>query len=165
MTSLFEGQIDIVCFGSDQIDINYKLKLISTTDDWVESCNPNPCLYGGKCISGKKQTCQCKSHFTGRFCSLTMCELDPCVFGQCELTTTGFKVKITTLAKLRTLNLRPFFITLSLSPVSLSNGLPRANVWSKNQAMQRESLRGKGGVPREERRILLQVKTFYISVE
>ncbi|KAG5683953.1 hypothetical protein PVAND_013208 [Polypedilum vanderplanki] len=75
-----------------QSDINYKMKLITSTDDWVESCNPNPCLHGGKCIlSGKKQICQCIGHFTGRFCGLTMCELDPCVFGQCELTGNGFK--------------------------------------------------------------------------
>lgn len=74
-------------------DLNYKLKLISTTDDWVESCQPNPCQFKGKCISsGTKQMCQCKGHFTGRFCGLTMCELDPCVFGQCELTSSGFKV-------------------------------------------------------------------------
>lgn len=75
------------------LDINYKLKLISSTDDWVESCQPNPCQYEGKCItSGQKEICQCKGPFTGRFCGLTMCELDPCVFGQCELTSNGFKV-------------------------------------------------------------------------
>jgi hypothetical protein len=74
-------------------DPNHKLKLISTSDDFVESCEPNPCQNGGKCItSGIKKICQCKSHFTGRFCSLTMCELDPCVFGRCELTNNGFKV-------------------------------------------------------------------------
>lgn len=76
-----------------QPDVNYKLKLVSTSDEWVESCSPNPCQYEGKCVaSGKGQTCQCKGHFTGRFCGLTMCELDPCVFGQCELTNNGFKV-------------------------------------------------------------------------
>lgn len=74
-------------------DLNYKLKLISSTDEWVESCQPNPCQYEGKCVtSGMKQICQCKGHFTGRFCALTMCELDPCVFGKCELTNSGFKV-------------------------------------------------------------------------
>lgn len=71
------------------------MKLITSTEDWVESCNPNPCQHGGKCIlSGKKQICQCIGHYTGRFCGLTMCELEPCVFGQCELTGNGFKVDI-----------------------------------------------------------------------
>ncbi|KAL7030062.1 hypothetical protein ACKWTF_006501 [Chironomus riparius] len=75
-----------------QSDINFKIKLITSTEDWVESCNPNPCQHGGKCIlSGKKQICQCIGHYTGRFCGLTMCELEPCVFGQCELTVNGFK--------------------------------------------------------------------------
>lgn len=75
-------------------DINYKMKLITTTDDWVEDCNPSPCQNGGKCVEtmGKKKICQCIGHFTGRFCGLTMCELDPCVFGKCELTTNNFKV-------------------------------------------------------------------------
>ncbi|CRK91200.1 CLUMA_CG004883, isoform A [Clunio marinus] len=76
-----------------QSDLNYKLKLISTTDDWVEACHPNPCQFGGKCItSSKKQVCQCNGHFTGRFCALNMCELDPCIFGQCTLTNSSFKV-------------------------------------------------------------------------
>lgn len=71
------------------------MKLITTTDDWVEDCNPNPCQNGGKCVTmGTKKVCQCIGHFTGRFCGLTMCELDPCVFGKCELTTNNFKVHI-----------------------------------------------------------------------
>lgn len=71
------------------------MKLITTTDDWVEDCNPNPCQNGGKCVTmGKKRVCQCIGHFTGRFCGLTMCELDPCVFGECELTSNHFKVNI-----------------------------------------------------------------------
>lgn len=61
----------------------------------MEDCNPNPCQNGGKCVTrGVKQICQCVGHFTGRFCGLTMCELDPCVFGKCELTSNNFKVKI-----------------------------------------------------------------------
>lgn len=27
-----------------------------------------------------------------RFCALTICEMEPCIFGKCELTTTSFKV-------------------------------------------------------------------------
>ena len=47
------------------LDENYKLKLAN--DDLVESCSPNPCLYGGRCISnGDKRKCQCKGHNTGK---------------------------------------------------------------------------------------------------
>lgn len=28
--------------------------------------------------------------FAGMFCALTLCELDPCLFGRCELTPNGF---------------------------------------------------------------------------
>uniref|UniRef100_A0A182KH01 EGF-like domain-containing protein n=1 Tax=Anopheles christyi TaxID=43041 RepID=A0A182KH01_9DIPT len=76
-----------------QEDAGYKMKLISNTDEWVESCKPNPCQYGGKCISAghKRGICQCYGHFTGRFCGLNICELEPCFFGKCELTPTSFK--------------------------------------------------------------------------
>lgn len=30
------------------------------------------------------------SHFTGMFCALTLCDLEPCLFGQCELTGNGY---------------------------------------------------------------------------
>lgn len=51
----------------DLIDINYKYKLASS-DDNVETCNPNPCQFGGKCVSvGNIKRCQCAGHFTGRF--------------------------------------------------------------------------------------------------
>lgn len=67
--------------------------MLSMSDEWVESCMPNPCQFGGKCINnGTKQLCQCKGHYTGRFCGLSFCEFEPCVFGQCELTINSFKV-------------------------------------------------------------------------
>lgn len=72
--------------------MNYKFKLASGDDD-VESCQQNPCQFGGKCISnGKINRCQCQGHYTGRFCALNMCEVEPCLFGKCELTETSFKV-------------------------------------------------------------------------
>ncbi|KFB42558.1 AGAP000443-PA-like protein [Anopheles sinensis] len=75
-----------------QEDAGYKMKLISNADEWVESCKPNPCQYGGKCItSHKRGLCQCYGHFTGRFCGLNICELEPCFFGKCELTPNSFK--------------------------------------------------------------------------
>lgn len=30
--------------------------------------------------------------FCSSFCGLNMCEVEPCLFGKCELTATGFKV-------------------------------------------------------------------------
>ncbi|XP_065085313.1 uncharacterized protein LOC135707424 isoform X2 [Ochlerotatus camptorhynchus] len=76
-----------------QNDIAYKMKLITNEDEWVESCKPNPCQYGGKCIMQAKNRgmCQCRGYFTGRFCGLNMCELEPCYFGKCELTQSSFK--------------------------------------------------------------------------
>ncbi|XP_044736742.1 uncharacterized protein LOC123298714 [Chrysoperla carnea] len=76
-----------------QPDINYKIKLLRFEDtNTVESCKPNPCQHNGKCISkGKRKICQCDGHFTGLFCALTVCELEPCVFGRCELTQKGYR--------------------------------------------------------------------------
>ncbi|XP_031632855.1 uncharacterized protein LOC116346788 isoform X2 [Contarinia nasturtii] len=74
-----------------QPDFNYKYKL-ATGNDEVEACHPNPCKNDGKCISnGSVNRCQCVGHFTGRFCALTICEMEPCIFGKCELTSTSFK--------------------------------------------------------------------------
>ncbi|KAL9879695.1 uncharacterized protein ACN2A1_011533 isoform 3-T22 [Glossina fuscipes fuscipes] len=76
-----------------QWDNNYKMKLASG-DKTVESCQPNPCQYNGKClINNGTSYCQCQGHYTGRFCGLNLCELEPCVFGKCELTTNNFKCK------------------------------------------------------------------------
>lgn len=72
-------------------DKGYKPKLASK-DIWVESCQPNPCQYGGKCIETKEmKKCECLGHYSGRFCGLTICDFDPCLFGTCELTATSFK--------------------------------------------------------------------------
>ncbi|XP_050299041.1 uncharacterized protein LOC126737949 isoform X2 [Anthonomus grandis grandis] len=73
-------------------DEEYKKKLISYNHNDVESCKPNPCQHGGKCINKKnKKVCQCTGHFTGLFCAITQCDLEPCVFGTCELTNTSYK--------------------------------------------------------------------------
>uniref|UniRef100_A0A1B0GQ85 Uncharacterized protein n=1 Tax=Phlebotomus papatasi TaxID=29031 RepID=A0A1B0GQ85_PHLPP len=72
-------------------DVNYKPKLASR-ETWVESCQPNPCQFGGKCVTnGNVKRCQCQGHFSGRFCGLTICDFDPCIFGQCELTVNNFR--------------------------------------------------------------------------
>uniref|UniRef100_A0A8D8UV33 Cubilin n=1 Tax=Cacopsylla melanoneura TaxID=428564 RepID=A0A8D8UV33_9HEMI len=74
-------------------DYNYKSKLLrGSSDTGVESCQPNPCQNGGKCFSnGARSFCQCVGHYTGMLCALTMCELEPCLFGTCELTPIGYK--------------------------------------------------------------------------
>ena len=48
-------------------DSDYRIKLVRGSEEsTVESCYPNPCLNGGKCMSrGSDRTCQCTSHFTG----------------------------------------------------------------------------------------------------
>lgn len=47
-------------------DLHYKYKLVDSTDD-VESCTPNPCQFGGKCVSTDTENrCQCTGHYTGR---------------------------------------------------------------------------------------------------
>lgn len=72
-------------------DKGYRPKLASK-DVWVESCQPNPCQFGGKCVdTGATKKCECPGHYSGRFCGLTICDFDPCLFGTCELTATSFK--------------------------------------------------------------------------
>jgi hypothetical protein len=48
-------------------DSSYRIKLVRGSEEsTVESCYPNPCLNGGKCMNrGSDRTCQCTSHFTG----------------------------------------------------------------------------------------------------
>ncbi|KAF7275274.1 hypothetical protein GWI33_012018, partial [Rhynchophorus ferrugineus] len=73
-------------------DLGYMKKLISYGQSNVEACKPNPCQHGGKCINKKsKKVCQCVGHFTGIFCAITQCDLEPCVFGTCELTNNSYK--------------------------------------------------------------------------
>ncbi|VEN60310.1 unnamed protein product, partial [Callosobruchus maculatus] len=80
-----------------QLDGNHLQKLISFKDSEVESCSPNPCQNGGKCISKKsRKFCQCTGHFTGLFCALTKCDLEPCAFGTCSLTPTSYECRCRT---------------------------------------------------------------------
>lgn len=72
-------------------DKGYRPKLASK-DVWVESCQPNPCQFGGKCVqTAEVKKCECRGHYSGRFCGLTICDFDPCLYGTCELTETSFK--------------------------------------------------------------------------
>ncbi|XP_071057498.1 uncharacterized protein [Onthophagus taurus] len=78
-----------------KFDDGYFKKILKYKNDIVESCDPNPCQHDGKCIAtvNGKRTCQCQKYFTGLFCALTQCDLEPCVFGTCELTETNFKCR------------------------------------------------------------------------
>ncbi|XP_049310178.1 uncharacterized protein LOC105229811 isoform X4 [Bactrocera dorsalis] len=83
--ALLNGTVSI------QWDNTYKMKL-TAGEKTVESCQPNPCQFNGKCVNNNGSNyCQCQGHYTGRFCGLNICELEPCVFGKCELTTNSFK--------------------------------------------------------------------------
>ncbi|XP_025834353.1 cubilin-like, partial [Agrilus planipennis] len=80
--------------GSLQIhnDSHFKEKLRKHHQSAVDFCEPNPCEHAGKCVSNaNKSFCQCNGHFAGLFCGLTKCELNPCIFGTCELTGNNYK--------------------------------------------------------------------------
>ncbi|XP_024085463.1 uncharacterized protein LOC106663479 isoform X2 [Cimex lectularius] len=74
-------------------DPEFKTKLKKKNPTWVETCEPNPCQNGGKCKTNAegKHYCTCTGHFTGFLCVVTLCELEPCLFGRCELNETSFK--------------------------------------------------------------------------
>lgn len=54
----------LIYFSPDPV---YKLKL-KNPEIPVESCHPNPCQNGGKCLPSQvgKHSCQCIGHFTGK---------------------------------------------------------------------------------------------------
>ncbi|RWS27550.1 cubilin-like protein [Leptotrombidium deliense] len=57
----------------------------------VDSCDYQPCSVHGRCIHKTLRDkivdiCECKMHYTGLFCHLTLCDLKPCGdFGVCTL--------------------------------------------------------------------------------
>lgn len=97
LNTLHVRQIDMdaVLNGSLRVqpDSGYKVKLVRQRDARVESCEPNPCLHEGRCLtfgSGiNRGRCQCTGQWTGLMCALTVCELEPCVFGECSVTSNG----------------------------------------------------------------------------
>lgn len=97
-----------------QEDPSYRNKLLRRKSDFIELCHLYPCLNDGNCVTnGTQKFCKCNGHFTGiylfiylsivlhviqtkinfsgPFCAFTLCEMEPCVFGRCELTPTSFE--------------------------------------------------------------------------
>ncbi|RWS06532.1 neurogenic locus notch-like protein, partial [Dinothrombium tinctorium] len=57
----------------------------------VDTCAYDPCSSNGRCIRKRLRDemvdiCECSKHYTGVFCHLTLCDLDPCgAYGVCKL--------------------------------------------------------------------------------
>ncbi|XP_054708551.1 uncharacterized protein LOC129218337 [Uloborus diversus] len=75
--------------GKDDHFVNTTLSIES---DSIESCKPNPCQHGGRCIkNGTTHKCHCFGQYTGLFCHLTWCDTNVCgENGICNLTANGW---------------------------------------------------------------------------
>ena len=57
----------------------------------VDNCVYEPCSNNGQCVKKvlsdiELNICECKIHWTGVFCHLTLCDLNPCgIYGLCKL--------------------------------------------------------------------------------
>ncbi|XP_069113484.1 uncharacterized protein [Argopecten irradians] len=53
----------------------------------MNHCEAGTCLNGGVCVSseGNMYTCQCMVNTTGLFCQTFLCDLHPCVHGECVI--------------------------------------------------------------------------------
>ncbi|GIX95256.1 hypothetical protein CDAR_256572 [Caerostris darwini] len=73
----------------DEHFVNTTLTLISGK---VDSCLPNPCQHGGRCIrNGTNHKCHCFGQYTGLFCHVTWCDINICgENGTCNLTSSGW---------------------------------------------------------------------------
>ncbi|GFT85027.1 protocadherin Fat 1 [Nephila pilipes] len=89
----FDGSLPLYSLDyvviKDEHFVNTTLAL-STAD--LESCRPNPCQHGGKCLrKGSSFKCQCFGPYTGLFCHVTWCDINICgENGFCNLTSSGW---------------------------------------------------------------------------
>ncbi|CAL8100723.1 unnamed protein product [Orchesella dallaii] len=76
------------------LDENFRAEVIADGDRLLllNACSPNPCSNGGTCVTEKgRHICRCPAPFTGPFCALSLCDLNPCLFGECVMEGKTFK--------------------------------------------------------------------------
>ncbi|GBL83707.1 Protocadherin Fat 1 [Araneus ventricosus] len=73
-------------------DDNFVNTTLTLGAEAVESCRPNPCQHGGRCIkNGTSYKCHCFGQYTGLFCHVTWCDVNVCgENGVCNLTSNGW---------------------------------------------------------------------------
>ncbi|OWF34746.1 Protocadherin Fat 3 [Mizuhopecten yessoensis] len=72
-------------------DDMYLEKTKSLTDGTIRCCGNDTCLNGGVCISleNERSACKCGANYTGLFCQTYLCDLFPCVHGECDINDGG----------------------------------------------------------------------------
>ncbi|KAL4234952.1 hypothetical protein ACF0H5_006594 [Mactra antiquata] len=72
-------------------DTEYLTKTKEVSGSFDECLN-DTCQHGGQCLTveDNRYKCSCSLKYTGLFCQVNKCDLQPCVHGACNLTDTGF---------------------------------------------------------------------------
>ncbi|XP_067130878.1 uncharacterized protein [Centruroides vittatus] len=75
------------------IDTQFVSKTLFFPSSYVDACIPNPCQHEGICVTNEDFTsyCNCQGQFTGLFCHIQWCDLQPCgEHGYCNLTESSY---------------------------------------------------------------------------